>query len=83
MSGPVLTVEESATVLVEYGRVPQVSVALIPGMGVAIGGAVMLAPVGGTGGRPVVQHTSGRAVTRDQYCSADRMNSRALGEMMR
>ncbi|WP_277369637.1 hypothetical protein [Rhodococcus rhodochrous] len=78
-----MAVEESTAVLVEYCCVPQVSVVLFPGMDVALGGAMMLAPVGGTGGRPVVQHTSGRAVTRDQYFSADRMNSRALRGMMR
>ncbi|MFV9427697.1 hypothetical protein ACNJ7K_04055 [Rhodococcus aetherivorans] len=77
-----MTVEESTAVLVEYGRVPQVSVALIPGVGLAIGGAVMFAPVRGTGDCPVVQQMSGRAIARDQYLSADRINSRALLEMM-
>ncbi|QXF80087.1 hypothetical protein HBA53_02470 [Rhodococcus pyridinivorans] len=78
MSSPVVAVEESTAVLVEYCCVPQVSVVLFPGVSVAVGGVALLGPVGGMAGRPVTQNVRGRAVTRDQYLSAGRMHGRAL-----
>ncbi len=78
-----MPVDEPAAVPVEYGRVLPVPVALLPGVGVTLGGAVVFEAVGCTGSGLVVQDVCGRAVTDDQYLPAGRMNRRALLEITR
>ncbi|MBS9376644.1 hypothetical protein GON09_005665 [Rhodococcus sp. B50] len=78
-----MPVDEPAAVPVEYGRILPVPVALLPGVGVTLGGVVVFEAVGCTGRRLVVQDACGGAVTGDQYLPAGRMNRRALLEITR